>query len=649
MSTDKFYGISTASNSSGESFLLISPVTYDVIVIGGGHAGCEAALAAARSGCHTILLTHNLDTIGFMSCNPAIGGLAKGQLVKEIDALGGEMGRNTDATAIQFRVLNTKKGSAVRSSRAQVDRQAYRLRMKSVLERQRKLELKQAPVNRIFLENGRVRGVETSWGEQFLSHTVIVTTGTFLRGLIHIGLSQFPAGRMGDPPSVELSQCLTDLGFEMGRLKTGTTPRLDGKTIDFSPLDCQHGNNPPLPFSFSTREITQPQVPCYITYTNQATHEIIRSGLDRSPLFTGIIKGTGARYCPSIEDKVVRFSDKDRHQIFLEPEGYNTSEYYPNGLATSLPLDIQIRMLRTIKGLEQVEIMRPGYAIEYDYINPTQLLPTLETKSIQNLFCAGQINGTSGYEEAAAQGIIAGINAALKVQGKPLFTLDRSEAYIGVLIDDLITRGTKEPYRMFTSRAEYRLVLREDNADLRLRDKGYQLGLVSEDDYARYQEKKQAIEHERERLKAVRINPHKTVNDRLVSLGSSPIKNATTLEELLRRPELSYEELSVFDPGQPQISPAIAQEIEIQVKYQGYIERQEEQIARFKKMERVKIPLNLDFSSIPSLSTEVKEKLSKIQPVSLGQASRISGITPAALSILLVYLKKLGHLEMRGT
>ncbi|HUT85139.1 MAG TPA: tRNA uridine-5-carboxymethylaminomethyl(34) synthesis enzyme MnmG, partial [Thermodesulfobacteriota bacterium] len=451
------------------------------------------------------------------------------------------------------------------------------------------------------------------------------------------------------PPSVELSQCLKDLGFEMGRLKTGTTPRLDGKTIDFSQLDCQHGNNPPRPFSFSTREITQPQVPCYITYTNQTTHEIIRSGLDRSPLFTGIIKGTGARYCPSIEDKVVRFSDKDRHQIFLEPEGYNTSEYYPNGLATSLPLDIQIRMLRTIKGLEQVEIMRPGYAIEYDYINPTQLLPTLETKSIQNLFCAGQINGTSGYEEAAAQGIIAGINAALKVQGKPPFTLDRSEAYIGVLIDDLITKGTKEPYRMFTSRAEYRLLLREDNADLRLRDKGYQLGLVSEDDYARYQEKKQAIEHERERLKAVRINPHKTVNDRLVSLGSSPIKNATTLEELLRRPELSYEELSVFDPGQPQIPPAIAQEIEIQVKYQGYIERQEEQIARFKKMERVKIPLSLDFSSIPSLSTEVKEKLSKIQPVSLGQASRISGITPAALSILLVYLKKLGHLEMRGT
>ena len=628
--------------------MLTSPRIYELIVIGGGHAGCEAALAAARSGCHTLLLTHNLDTIGFMSCNPAIGGLAKGQLVKEIDALGGEMGKNTDETAIQFRVLNTKKGSAVRSSRAQVDRQAYRLKMKSTLERQDNLELKQAQVNRIMVEDGKVRGVETSWGEEFFSQTVIITAGTFLRGLIHIGLNQFPAGRMGDPPSIELSQCLRELGFEMGRLKTGTTPRLDGKTIDFSRLDCQQGHNPPIPFSFSTRLITQTQIPCYITYTNHETHEIIRSGLDRSPLFTGIIKGTGARYCPSIEDKVVRFSDKDRHQIFLEPEGYNTSEYYPNGLATSLPLDIQIRMLRTIRGLEQVEIMRPGYAIEYDYINPTQFLPTLETKSIQNLFCAGQINGTSGYEEAAAQGIIAGINAALKVKGKPPFTLDRSEAYIGVLIDDLITKGTKEPYRMFTSRAEYRLVLREDNADLRLREKGYQLGLVSGEDYAHYQEKKRTIEQERKRLKAVKLNPCKKVNDTLLSLGSNPIRNATTLEELLRRPELSYEALPVFYPDHPEVSPAVAQEIEIQVKYQGYIERQEEQIARFKKMERLKIPPNLDFSSISSLSSEVKEKLSKIQPVSLGQASRISGITPAALSILMIYLKKLGHLEMQG-
>jgi len=628
--------------------LLTCPKAYEVIVIGGGHAGCEAALASARLGCHTLLLTHNLDTIGLMSCNPAIGGLAKGQLVKEIDALGGEMGKNIDATAIQFRILNTKKGSAVRSSRAQADRQAYRLRMKSVLERQTNLELKQAQVNKIIVDNEKVIGVETGWGEQFLSQMVIITTGTFLKGLIHIGLNHFPAGRMGDPPSIELSQCLKEMGFEMGRLKTGTTPRLDGKTIDFSQLDCQHGLNPPIPFSFSTREIRQAQIPCYITYTNPDTHEIIRKGLDRSPLFTGIIKGTGARYCPSIEDKVVRFPDKDRHQIFLEPEGCDTSEYYPNGLATSLPLDIQIRMLRTIRGLMQVEIMRPGYAIEYDYIYPTQLLPTLETKFIQNLFCAGQINGTSGYEEAAAQGIIAGINAALKVKGRPPFTLDRSEAYIGVLIDDLITKGTKEPYRMFTSRAEYRLVLREDNADLRLREKGYQLGLVNEEDYARYLEKKTTIEREMGRLKAVKITPHKQINDTLLSLGSTPIKNTTSLEELLRRPELSYEAISVFDPNHPKVAPVIAQEIEIQIKYQGYIERQEEQIARFRKMERLKIPANLDFKSIPSLSTEVKEKLSKIQPLSLGQASRISGITPAALSILMIYLKKLGHLEMQG-
>jgi tRNA uridine 5-carboxymethylaminomethyl modification enzyme len=636
------------SNSSKESSLLTCPKAYEVIVIGGGHAGCEAALASARLGCHTLLLTHNLDTIGLMSCNPAIGGLAKGQLVKEIDALGGEMGKNIDATAIQFRILNTKKGSAVRSSRAQADRQAYRLRMKSVLERQTNLELKQAQVNKIIVDNEKVIGVETGWGEQFLSQMVIITTGTFLKGLIHIGLNHFPAGRMGDPPSIELSQCLKEMGFEMGRLKTGTTPRLDGKTIDFSQLDCQHGLNPPIPFSFSTREIRQAQIPCYITYTNPDTHEIIRKGLDRSPLFTGIIKGTGARYCPSIEDKVVRFPDKDRHQIFLEPEGCDTSEYYPNGLATSLPLDIQIRMLRTIRGLMQVEIMRPGYAIEYDYIYPTQLLPTLETKFIQNLFCAGQINGTSGYEEAAAQGIIAGINAALKVKGRPPFTLDRSEAYIGVLIDDLITKGTKEPYRMFTSRAEYRLVLREDNADLRLREKGYQLGLVNEEDYARYLEKKTTIEREMGRLKAVKITPHKQINDTLLSLGSTPIKNTTSLEELLRRPELSYEAISVFDPNHPKVAPVIAQEIEIQIKYQGYIERQEEQIARFRKMERLKIPANLDFKSIPSLSTEVKEKLSKIQPLSLGQASRISGITPAALSILMIYLKKLGHLEMQG-
>lgn len=626
--------------------MFLNSKLYEVIVIGGGHAGCEAALASARMGCCTLLITHNLDTIGLMSCNPAIGGLAKGQLVKEIDALGGEMGKNTDATAIQFRVLNTKKGSAVRSTRAQVDRQAYRLRMKSVLEKQTSLELKQAQVNRILVEGDKVWGVETSWGEQIRSQTVVITTGTFLRGLIHIGLSQFPAGRMGEAPSVELSECLRDLGFELGRLKTGTTPRLDGKTINFKVLEVQNGNSLPTPFSFSTSKITQPQMPCYITYTNQKTHEIIRSGLDRSPLFTGIIKGTGARYCPSIEDKVVKFSDKERHQVFLEPEGYNTCEYYPNGLATSLPLDIQIKMLRSIKGLEEVEIMRPGYAIEYDYINPIQLYPTLETKNIKNLFCAGQINGTSGYEEAAAQGIIAGINAALKAKGKPPFTLDRSEAYIGVLIDDLITKGTKEPYRMFTSRAEYRLILREDNADLRLREKGYSLGLVSEDEYRSYLDKKKAIEQTIERLRNIKINPSEYISNKLQTLGSASIKNTTTLEELLRRPELSYKDLKILDHNLPELPPAVIQEIEIQIKYQGYIQRQEEQIARFKKLELMKIPFNFDFSSIPGLSNEVKEKLAKVQPQSLGQASRISGITPAALSILMIYLKKLGHFKV---
>ena len=496
--------------------------TYDVVVIGGGHAGCEAALATARMGCQTLLLTINLDTIALMSCNPAIGGLAKGQLVKEIDALGGEMALNIDATGIQFRRLNTKKGPAVISSRAQADRQVYRLRMKSVLENQENLTLKQAFVERLVVEGSTVRGIETGFGEQFLARTTIITTGTFLNGVIHIGLNQFPAGRMGDPPSIRLAQNLRDLGFEVGRLKTGTTPRLNGNTIDFTHTTAQSGDNPPHPFSFSTERIEQRQVQCYITYTNTGTHNIIRGSLDRSPLFTGVIEATGARYCPSIEDKVVRFADKDRHQIFLEPEGYDTVEYYPNGLATSLPLDTQIAMLRTIPGLEHVEIMRPGYAIEYDYFNPIQLQPTLETKQIQNLFHAGQINGTSGYEEAAAQGLIAGINAALRVQGKEPFILDRSEAYIGVLIDDLVTKGTEEPYRMFTSRAEYRLLLREDNADLRLMDKGYKLGLVTDAAYERLTKKKEAIDDELKRLKVTQVYPQSEVNDKLRQQGSAP-------------------------------------------------------------------------------------------------------------------------------
>jgi len=624
--------------------MFIHPKEYDVLVIGGGHAGCEAALASARMGCITLMLTINLDTIALMSCNPAIGGLAKGQLVREIDALGGEMAKNTDATGIQFRRLNTKKGSAVISSRAQADRQAYRLRMKSVLEKQENLELRQGLVERILVESGEVCGVETTFKERFLAKTVIITTGTFLNGLIHIGLNHFPAGRMGDEPSVGLAENLRDLGFEVGRLKTGTTPRLNGNTIDFSKTKIQKGDDPPHPFSFSTGEIQQKQVLCYVTHTNPETHEIIKSGLDRSPLFTGVIRGTGARYCPSIEDKVVRFAEKNRHQIFLEPEGYHTVEYYPNGLATSLPLDIQVKMLRSISGLEDVEVMRPGYGIEYDYINPIQLKPTLETKQINHLFHAGQINGTSGYEEAAAQGLIAGVNAALRVQDKEPFMLNRSEAYIGVLIDDLITKGTEEPYRMFTSRAEYRLLLREDNADLRLMEKGYQLGLIKGDIYKRLERKKELISDGLKRLKETSVYPRKEVNDTLVHLQSAPLRNVSTLEGLLKRPEISYQDLYLFDSLPPDLPDEIVRQLEIQVKYQGYIDRQQQQVEQFKKMEGVVIPPDLDYSEIPELSREVREKLIKIRPYTLGQTSRISGITPAAISILTIYLKKMGCL-----
>ena len=616
---------------------------YDVIVIGAGHAGCEAALACARLRHPTLLLTINIDSVARMSCNPAIGGLAKGHLVKEIDALGGEMARNTDETGIQFRQLNTKKGPAVRSSRAQGDRQLYHLRMKKVLERQDNIFLKQAIVDEILVEDGKAVGVETNVGEKFRGRAVIVTTGTFLRGLVHIGLKNFPAGRLGDFPSMKLSECLLRLGFSLGRLKTGTCPRLDSKTIDFSGLQEQRGDDPPKPFSFSNKMVPLPQVPCHITYTNARTHEIIRSALDRSPLYCGVIKGRGPRYCPSVEDKVVRFPEKEQHQIFLEPEGLDTLEVYPNGLSTSLPIDVQVQMLRSIRGLEKVEIVRPGYAIEYDYADPIQLTPSLETKLVENLFFAGQINGTSGYEEAAAQGLMAGINASLKLREKESLILGREEAYIGVMIDDLITKGTKEPYRMFTSRAEYRLLLREDNADLRLREKGRTVRLINDEEYIEFLKKKENIERELGRLNKNILYPTPANNDRLKRIGSSPLKTPTSLTELLRRPEVSYDTLGLFDDTCCLTDSTVAEQVEIQVKYAGYIERQEEQVAKLSKLENLRLPADLDFEVIPGLTAEVREKLSKVRPFSLGQASRISGVTPAAISILMVHLKKIGH------
>jgi tRNA uridine 5-carboxymethylaminomethyl modification enzyme len=564
-----------------------------------------------------------------MSCNPAIGGLAKGHLVKEIDALGGEMAKNIDETGIQFRRLNTKKGPAVRSSRAQGDLQLYHLRMKRVLERQENLFLKQAIVDEILVGSGKAIGVETNVGEKFNARAVVVTTGTFLRGLVHIGLRNFPAGRLGDLPSMNLSGCLTRLGFSLGRLKTGTCPRLDGKSISFAGLKEQWGDAPPLPFSFSNRGVPLRQVPCHITYTNPQTHQIIRSGLDRSPLYCGVIKGIGPRYCPSVEDKIVRFPDKDQHQIFLEPMGLDTIEVYPNGLSTSLPMDIQIKMLRSIQGLENVEIIRPGYAIEYDYADPIQLMPSLETKLVENLFFAGQINGTSGYEEAAAQGLLAGINASSKIRGE----------------DDLVTKGTREPYRMFTSRAEYRLLLREDNADLRLREKGRSVGLVNDKEYTEFTNKKNSIDRELERLGKIIIQPTAGTNDRLRTLGTAPSKNPFSLIDLLRRPEVSYHDLIFFDQTCVLTDPRVAEEVEIQVKYAGYIQRQEEQIGKLSKLEGIRLPAHMDFRAIPGLTIEVREKLETVKPLSLGQASRISGITPAAISIILIYLKKFTRAE----